>query len=305
MLDRTVVAAVACLSMSTGALAWDGARAYHLRPEGSNDLSLTMTLIHGAGTVDLGYGEETTELGVAVLTPAYRHTFDIMGNAGTVLIGMPVGNVSFSTSLGTIDVDTDVAQGDLFIGGVFGLVGMPSLAVMDYVQYKPGFQASIAGRLFLPTGDYDPDRAVSLGQNRWTLEASVPLTYVLGDTMVDPELTTFEVRPVVVIFGDNEDAVGPASVMSKDPVFGVEAHVTRNFGNSLWAGLDAYYEIGGETSLDGVAQDDELETFAVGATLGLVLSPQLAMRLTYRELVYSNQPDASGRSFEVATAFLF
>lgn len=303
MLDRVVVAAVASLTMVTGALAWDGARAYHLRPEGSSDISLTTTLLHGAGTVEaLG---EVGELDVGVVTPAYRHSFDLFGNAGTVLIGLPLGNVSFSTPSGVIDGETGLTHGDLFVGGVWGLVGMPSLEVMDYVQHKPGFQASIAGRLFLPTGDYDPDRSVSLGQNRWTLEASVPITYVLGDSMLDPELTTFEVRPVVVIFGENDDPFGPASEMSQAPVFGVEAHVTRNFGNSVWAGLDAYYEIGGETSLNGVAQDDELETLAVGATLGLVLSPSLAVRLTYRELVYSNVANASGRTFEVATAFLF
>jgi hypothetical protein len=305
MLARIAIAAMASASMITGALSWDGARAYHLRPEGSSDISLTTTLLHGAGVIDLGLGDETTELDVRVVTPAYRRTLDIMGNAGTVLIGMPLGNVSFNTSLGTIDVDTDIAQGDLFVGGVFGLVGTPSLSLMEYVQHKPGFQASVAARLFLPTGDYDPNRAVSLGQNRWTLEASVPISYVLGESMIDPELMTFEIRPVVVIFGDNDDPPGAATVMSQDPIFGVEGHITRNFGNSVWAALDGYYETGGETSFNGVAQGDGLETLAFGATLGLVLSPNVALRLSYRELVYSSAPEASGRSLEIAAAYLF
>ena len=81
----------------------------------------------------------------------------------------------------------------------------------EYFQYKPGLQASVESKLFLPTGDYDPDRIVSLGQNRWTLEAGLPITYVLGDTMLDPSLTTFEVRPVVLVFGDNDDVFGPCS----------------------------------------------------------------------------------------------
>ena len=305
MLARIAIAAMASASMVTGALSWDGARAYHLRPEGSSDISLTTTLLHGEGVKNFGAGDEAFELDVGVVTPAYRHTLDIMGNAGTVLIGMPLGNVSFNTSLGTIDVDTDIAQGDLFVGGVFGLVGTPSLSLMEYVQHKPGFQASVAGRLFLPTGDYDPNRAVSLGQNRWTLEASVPITYVLGESMIDPELMTFEIRPVVVIFGDNDDPPGPATVMSQDPIFGVEGHITRNFGNSVWAALDGYYETGGETSFNGVAQGDGLETLAFGATLGLVLSPNVALRLSYRELVYSSAPEASGRSLEIAAAYLF
>jgi hypothetical protein len=305
MMKRLVVATLASLSMVTGALAWDGARAYHLQPEGSSDLSLTMTLLHGKGTVNLGGDPETSELDVGVVSPAYRHTFDLFGNAGTVLIGIPLGGLTFSTPSNVINANTDFAQGDMFIGGVWGLVGMPSLEVMDYVQHQPGFQASAAARLFLPTGDYDSGQSVSLGQNRWSLQASLPMAYVLGDSMVDPNLTTFEIRPLVHIFGDNDDPFGGGGPSSKAPIFGVEGHITRNFGNSIWAGLDGYYEIGGENSLNGIAQDDELETLALGATLGLVFSPSLAMRISYRELVYSNVPDSSGRTFEVATAFLF
>jgi len=305
VLARIVMAAGASLPMITGALSFDGARAYHLRPEGASDLSLTLTLMQSTGTADFGGGVETTDLGVGVLTPAYRHIFDVMGNAGTVLIGMPVGAMSFSSSAGTIDIQTDIAQGDMFIGGVFGLVGMPALEVMDYVQHRPGFQASAAARLFLPTGDYDPSRMVNLGGNRWSLEASLPMAYVLGDSMVDPNLTTFEIRPVVQIFGDNDDPFVPASVTSQAPIFAVEGHATRNFGNSIWAAVDGYYQTGGETSWDGVPQGDGSQNFAVGATLGLVLSPSLAMRLSYREQVYSSVPDTSSRTFELATAFLF
>ena len=302
-MKRLVVATLASLSMVTGALAWDGARAYHLQPEGSSDLSLTMTLLHAKSTI--GGGLEATELDVGVLSPAYRHSFDLFGNAGTVLIGLPLGAVSFSTTSGLIDAETDFAQGDMFVGGVWGLVGMPSLGVMDYVQHQPGFQASAAARLFLPTGEYDSTRSANLGLNRWSLQASLPMAYVLGDSMVDPNLTTFEIRPLVHIFGDNDDPFGGGGPSSKAPIFGVEGHITRNFGNSIWAGLDGYYEIGGENTVNGNPMNDELETLALGATLGLVFSPSLAMRISYRELVYSNVPDSSGRTFEVATAFLF
>lgn len=308
MLARIALAAVASASMVSGALSWDGSRAYHLRPEGASDISLTMTLMHADGMIDLGLaGVQSTDLDVSVLTPTYRHTFDVLGNVGAVLIGLPVGNMSFESSAGTVDIDTGIAQGDLVVGGSLGFVGTPSLSLMEYVQHKPGLQATVAAKLFLPTGDYDPNRMVNLGGNRWSLEASLPISYVLGDTMIDPELTTFEIRPVVQIFGDNEDPFTglSADVTSQAPIFGVEGHITRNFGNSVWAALDGYYEIGGETFRDGVAQDDGLETLALGATLGLVFSPSIAMRLSYREQVYSNVPDSSSRTLEVTSAFLF
>ncbi len=202
-------------------------------------------------------------------------------------------------------VDTGIAQGDLVLGAALGLAGMPALAPMDYAMHKPGFQAMVEGKLFLPTGDYDPNRVVSLGQNRWSFQASLPISFALGDNMIDPELTTFELRPVVQIFGDNDDPVGPATVMSQAPIFGVEGHITRNFGNSIWAAVDGYYETGGERSFNGVAQGDGLETVALGATIGLVLSPNVATRMSYRQLVYSSDPDLSGQTLEITAAYLF
>lgn len=304
MLARMVLAVVASASMVTGALSFDGARAYHLRPEGAGDISLTMTLQHAGGNFGPA---ETTNLDVMVLTPTYHTTFDVLGNVGTFLIGLPVGNVSLESSAGTIDVDTGIAQGDLVVGGALGLVGTPSLELMDYVQHKPGFQAMVETKLFLPTGDYDPNRMVNLGQNRWSLQLGLPISYVLGDTTIDPELTTFEIRPVVQIFGDNEDpfiGIG-ADVTSQAPIFGVEGHVTRTFSPSVWGAIDGYYEIGGETSRDGVAQGDGQETLALGATLGLVFSPSFAVRASYRHQVYSSVPDASGHTLEITSGFLF
>jgi len=292
MLAKIALAALASASMISGALAWDGARAYHLRPAGTNDVSLTGTYIYGE--------DPTKELDVSVLTPAYRQSIDVGGNAGGLLIGLPLGNVSLD--MGGV-VETGIVPGDLFIGAGLGLIGSPSLSPMDYAQYKPGFRMGVAGRLFLPTGDYEEYRTANLGQNRLWLEASLPMSYVLGDSMIDPNLMTFEIRPVAVIFGDNDAFMG--TEMSQAPVFGVEGHITRNFGNALWAGIDAYYEIGGERTVGGYALGDELETLAVGATLGVSLTPQIAVRASYSTLVYSNVPDATGGSFELATAFLF
>ncbi len=296
MIAKLAAAAAALVLTATGAFAQDGPRAFHLVPEDTKILSLTTTLIEAETSVG--------EFGVVVVTPSYRQTFDLFGNVGAILIGMPVGTVSASLGGGMVELDTDVAQGDFFIGGLIGLVGSPSLAGLDYAQYHPGFRMGVAAKLFLPTGDYDPDRMINLGGNRWMLHAALPLSYVLGDTMLDPDLTTFELVPVVEIYGDNDAPYGGASVMSQDPVWGLQAHITRNFGPSIWASLDGYYATGGETSYDGVAMGDAEDTLTLGATLGLVLSPEFSLRMSYEELVYSSQ-DSTGRGAKISGSYRF
>ena len=298
---RLVVAAAASFLMITGTLSQDGARAYHLLPQGTDILSLTATQLHATREP----GEIVLDVGV--LTPAYRHSVDIFGNAGAILIGMPFGNLStsFSTMGGTVELDTDLAQGDLFVGGVLGLLGSPSLSPLEYSQYKPGLRASVATKLFLPTGAYDSSTPLNIGGNRWSLQASLPVSYVLGDTMIDPTLTTFEIMPVVHIFGDNGDPFGGASVTSQDPIFALEGHITRNFSPTVWAALDGFYGLGGETSADGVRQGNAKEELALGVTLGLSLAPSFVVRLSYEELVHSNVPNSSARRFELTSAYLF
>ncbi len=296
---RIAVAAVASLLMITGAHSQDGARAYHLLPEDTDVISLTGTIVH-------------TEVGGSVIdaytvTPSYRRSVDVFGNAGTILIGIPVGSLaaSLNTPVGTINLNTDPAFGDLFVGGSLGLVGSPSLSPMEYAQYQPGFRASGAARLFAPTGDYDPNRLLNLGGNRWQLQLSLPISFVLADTMIDPELTTFEIVPTVQIFGDNPEAFGPANVASQAPIFGLEGHITRNLSQTVWASVDGFYQFGGETSADGVANGDARQSLTLGATLGLTLSPSVALRFSYDEVVYSNVPDSAGRSFRITSAFIF
>lgn len=299
-MSRLLLAAAASCLMVTSVLAGEGARANFLLPADTNIISLTGTLIH----TELGPNQGSA----FAITPSYRRTIDVGGNAGALLIGIPLGSVSADLDFGgggIIHQEADFAQGDLFLGAELGLIGSPSLAPIDYAQYQPGFRLGAAAKLFLPTGDYDSTRFTNLGGNRWSLKASLPISYVLADSMIDPAMTTFELLPSVSIFGDNDDAIGPADVVSQAPIWGVEAHVSHSFSRTVWAALDAVYQTGGETTSDGTPDGNATESLALGATLGLVLSPSLALRLSYLEQVYSNVPDSRGRDLQVTAAFRF
>lgn len=295
---RVVLAAVASVLMVTGAVSQDGARAYHLLPQDTSVLSLTGNYVHtqfSGSTIDAG-----------TVTASYKRTVDVGGNAGAILIGLPVGAVSGSinTGVGIVAQSTSPALGDLFVGAELGLLGSPSLSPLDYSQYKPGLRASVAGKLFMPTGDYDSTRLVNLGQNRWSLQASLPISYVLGDAMIDPALTTFEIVPSVHIFGDNTNPVG-GGTLSQEPLWKLEGHLTHTFSPMVWGALDAYFESGGRITNTGFEVVKSHQSFSLGATLGLVLTQQLALRLTYVEQVYSDLPNPVGRGVELTAAYTF
>lgn len=299
-MKTTMLAALAAATVVTGAYAEDGARAYHLTPAGTDIISLTMNAIEtelGGNTFNAG-----------VVTPSFSTAIDVGGNAGAILIGLPIGGLSADFgSDGVVDIENDVALGDMYVGAQLGLIGSPSLSPMEYAMYKPGFRLSLAGKLFMPTGDYDSSRPVNLGSNHWSFKASVPMSYVLADSMIDPQMTTFELVPTVVIFSDNQDPYDLLGVdsVSKDPVYSLEAQVTHNFNPMVWGAVGGAYIAGGETYNDGVSNNDDSEVVSLEATLGLVLSPAFSLRARYNEIVYSKDPATDGRGIELSAAYTF
>jgi len=299
---KLLVAAILSVLMVAAAHAQEGARAYFPVPAGTNDIEITGTFSH--------LGASGSSIDSATITPSYRRTFDLGGDAATFLIGLPLGKVSGTFNfpiLGSVTQETDPAQGDLFIGGTIGLINAPALTPMAFAQYQPGFSMSAVGRVFMPTGAYDstPPNLLNLGQNRWTVEAMLPMSYIMGTSLIDPNLTTFELIPTVQIFGDNNDPVGLAKVSSQAPLFGAEAHITHSFSPMVWASVDGFAAFGGETSIDGVKQNNGQQSLSAGATLGLTLSQSVALRLSYQQQVYSKTPDTTSRTFMATTAFLF
>ena len=295
-----VAAAIASVLMIAGAHAQEGARAYFPVPAGTNDVEFTGTYVH----TDL----PTVTADSFTITPSYRRALDLFGDAGTFLIGIPVGRVS-GTVTGLGAQDSGIGQGDMFIGGTIGLINAPALTPQGYVQFQPGFSASAVGRVFLPTGAYDSTRVLNLGQNRFTFEAMLPMSFTMGQSLVDPNLTTFEVIPSVQIFSDNNKPFTPIPGLytktGQAPLFGVEAHVTHSFSPMVWASVDAYTKLGGETSTNGIGNSDGQESVALGATLGLTLSQSFATRFSYQHDVYSKNSHTGGSTFMATAAFLF
>ena len=69
---------------------------------------------------------------------------------------------------------------------------------------------------------------------------------------------------------------------------------SRNLNPALWVSADAYYNIGGETSIDRVSQHNAANTLRLGAGLGLSVWAGGDVTLNYDHVVAkpAGQPDA-------------
>jgi len=163
----------------------------------------------------------------------------------------------------------------------------------------------LLGQLTLPTGQYDSGQILNMGANRVALRVGLPTAYYIGDSFLDPRLTTLELLPSITFYGDNPDAPGSASTTSQDLVFMLEGHLTHNLNRAMWLSLDALYTTGGETETDGVSNDDSPVSFAMGVTANLNFSTTASLKVSYGETIWASGDGPDGEAFRAVFSVSF
>jgi hypothetical protein len=149
------------------------------------------------------------------------------------------------------------------------------------MRYEPGFSVDILADLAIPIGDYDSKVPLNIGQNRWYGRVGMPVIWQLGP-WVTGRRTTLEFLPAVWMFGDNDDFVGQK--MKTDPMFQLDAHLTRDFAEKLWGSLDFTWYKGGKATINGVS-GDKLDNMGMGITLGYNINDNTNLTFGYKATV--------------------
>jgi hypothetical protein len=128
---------------------------------------------------------------------------------------------------------------------------------------------------------------LNLGQNRWYGRVGIPIVWQLG-AWVPGRRTTLEFLPAVWLFGDNDDYVG--QTMETDPMFQLDAHLTRDFTEHFWGSLDGAWYSGGKPTIDGVS-GKKLSNVGLGFTLGYNINDNLNLTFSYKSTIDDDDPD--------------
>jgi len=213
----------------------------------------------------------------------YARTFSLFDRAAMAAIIEPMGEISGDvTAAGRSSHQSALGFGDPMLEFDVNLIGPPAQKdLVDAMRYEPGFSLDLLLDLALPIGEYDNDRQLNLGQNRWYGRLGSPIVWQLGP-WVPGQRTTLEFLPAVWFFGDNTDYVG--QTLSTDPMFQLDAHLTRDFTEHFWGALDVAWYYGGKANIDGV-EGDTLNNVGVGLTLGYQINDNLSLSVGYKSTV--------------------
>jgi hypothetical protein len=248
-----------------------------------NSISGNTNPFDPAHTVNAGGNIDAT-----MALAGYAHTFTLADRSAMAAILLPMGRVSGEvTAAGKTSNQSSQGFGDPMLEfnlNVFGPKAQKNIP--DAVRYEPGLSVDILADLALPIGEYDSKQPLNLGQNRWYGRLGAPIVAQLGP-WVPGRRTTLEFLPAVWLFGNNNDYVG--QTMKTDPMFQLDAHLTRDLTEHAWASLDTAWYTGGRATINGV-EGKRLNNFGFGLTAGYQIGDNLNLTVGYMSTVNDNAP---------------
>ena len=232
----------------------------------------------------------------------YAHTFSLFDRSAMAAILVPMGRVSGDVTVAgrTFNQSASGFGDPMFELNINVLGPKAQKNIPDAMRYEPGFSVDVLADLAVPIGEYDSNQPLNLGQNRWYGRVGMPVVWQLGD-WVPGRRTTLEFLPAVWLFGNNTDYVG--QTLKTDPMFQLDAHVTRDFTEQLWGSLDLVWYNGGKATVNGVA-GEKLNNVGVGFTLGYQVNNNLGLTFGYKSTINDNGPgDLRMDAFMISLVF--
>jgi hypothetical protein len=229
----------------------------------------------------------------------YSHAFDWSGMTARVDGILPYISGSWQ---GLVDGEpgqrTIRSGGDPLVRLSVNFYGSPALTrqeFLDFVAENP-VRTSVGASLAvsLPLGGYDPTELINVGRNRYTLRPQVGVLHERGPW-------SFELTGSMFLFSDNNDFVDSVT-LSQDPVWALQAHVTRNFEGNFWLGAGMAYARGGKVQLDGSPIAFEVDNLLLNLVGSYKVTPTQSVMLAWQRGRTQNEVGADYDSWLLSWA---
>jgi hypothetical protein len=217
------------------------------------------------------------------------HTFTLFDRSALAAFIVPMGRISGTATVsGETFKQSANGFGDPTLEFDLNVIGPKAQKnIPDALRYEPGFSVDLLADLAVPIGKYNNAQPLNLGQNRWYGRIGAPVVWQLGP-WVPGKRTTLEFLPAVWMFGANSDYVG--QTLETDPIFQLDAHLTRDFTEHFWAALDTAWYSGGKATINGVA-GEALNNFGAGFSVGYTINDNLGLTVGYKSTVNDFAPE--------------
>lgn len=176
---------------------------------------------------------------------------------------LPFGNLHAKGDLSPLGSASGV--GDLILASVFWLVEKPE--TNTYFAITP--------YLYVPTGSYDKNEALNLGENRW--KGTLQLGYITGLT----DKLLLDLYADVTVFGNNNDYGPTSATLKQDPLYQMQGWLRYKLTDAWDVRAGYFHTWGGETKVNGVSSDDRVRSSKYQVGTAWFYEPSAQVVFTY------------------------
>ncbi len=248
-------------------------RAYTNIPVGLNFALSGYGFSEGGLLFDPSVPIENAHITVHSSLLAYARSLNIFGKSGKFDMILPYAWLSGDAEYNG-DVVTRVVSGlgDPRMRFSVILVGAPALSLAEFKDYKQDFVVGMGLQVFFPLGQYDPEKLVNIGTNRFTFKPEIGISKTISKLVL-------ELAGGANIYTVNNN-FNNGQTRSQSPIGSVQGHINYNFRRGMWAALDGTYYWGGKSTTNGVEGNDLQKNTRVGLTFVLPLNIHHSLRFT-------------------------
>ncbi len=247
-------------------------RAYSNAPVGLNFVFAGFQNSTGALIFDTSLPLTDANADVDMGLIGYVRTLDVAGNLAKFGVILPYASISargfLDGNLRTRDT-TGLADPTFYFS--YNFYGAPALSIKEFRSFQPGTVSGFTVKLKAPLGEYEPDKLINISTNRWTIEPGIGISQPVGNW-------TLETSAAVAFFTDNDDFFN-GQTRQQDNLYSAQFHVTYSFPRNIWAAVSATYFAGGETTIDGIENNDRQQNWRTGFTLALPVNLYHSIKL--------------------------
>jgi len=259
----------AALCIAGMVLAAHAARAQDLDPRSYANLPVGLDIVL-AGALHSSGGLETdpairlddAHLRIDGTVLGFLHSLDLWGRSGRVDVIVPYARLRGTATSDGQPLERHVdGLADVRVRASINFYGAPALDLREFATYKQDLVIGASIQASAPVGQYDDQRVINLGNNRWAFKGELGMSKALGAWIVDAAMAAN-------IYGRNDDFLG-GQARQQAPVYAAQTNVTRNFARGIWAALGVTYYRGGRTTVNGVQRDDEVGSSRAGLAVSV------------------------------------
>lgn len=224
-------------------------RRYAQTPTGVNFIAAGYGLSTGNVLMDPALPIEGLDADLNLLYLRYTRSFALLGRSAKVKVLAPW---SAGDWVGSLEGEEEIRRrrdsgaGDVRMALEVNFLGAPALDRSEFVEYDQKWIAGASIQVVAPTGDYEADKLLNLGSNRWTLRPEVGFSRAI-------ERWTLEGAASVWFFSDNGDFVG-GNRLAQRPLHVLKGHAIYTIRPGFWTALGVGWGNGGQTFLNDEAR---------------------------------------------------